>query len=146
MAAPSLDWHQVVSEAKQVSADAYLATVDAHGMPHIAFVAPGFGDERIFIATDATTAKAKHIASNASVALHWPVNESNRQILIRGLAHILEGEAKVAAWEAGHFDWDIAAWYEGPEDPSLALIEVMPHSAIVGRAHGDAIGRWHRET
>lgn len=142
----SLEWSQVVETARRSGAEAYLATVDSHGMPHIAVIAPGFGDERVWIATNHGSAKARNIAGHNAVALHWPVLDGvDLQVLVRGTAGLLEGAAKARAWEARYFEWDVGQWYDGPDDPKLAIVEVTPHSAIVDKAHGGAVGRWRRD-
>jgi general stress protein 26 len=144
-----MEWSEVVDEARRISSQAYLATIDRAGVPHIAFVAPGFGDQAIWVASDAGTAKVRHIQANPGVALHWPVDATttNRQLLVTGVAAMCHDPAiRVRAWEGGFFPWDLGSWYRGPDDIDLAIIEISPRKAIVDHAHGPAIGRWRADT
>lgn len=143
-----MEWEDIVAEAKRIHWGAFLATVDRSGKPQLSFVTPGFGDERIWVATWASAAKVRNLRTNPHVALHWPVDQmvTNRHLLVRGSAMLHEtDEAKQRLWAAGYFPFSLSNFYSGPDDPELVFIGIKPQSALLERAVGPAIGRWKAE-
>lgn len=104
-------------EARRV---VYLATVDRHGAPHVVPVSPVVDLDRIVVATEATTAKVRHVLGNPSVSLCADEYDEDwtklRSVVVFGTAQVID---------AG-FEWerDRTLLYEKyPQYPAEAPIE-----------------------
>ena len=98
----------------------YLATVAPDGSPHVVPVSPVIDLDRIIVATEADTVKARHVRGNPAVALCADAYDEDwsklRSVVVFGEAQVLEGG----------FEWerDRTLLYEKyPQYPSEAPIE-----------------------
>jgi general stress protein 26 len=119
----------------------FLATADETGLPHVAFVSPGWADERLWISTFANSRKAANLRQRADVALTCaPSPETN--LLIRARARLVVDPAETARlWSAGVLPYDPSAFFSGPEDPLTLFVEIVPTVATI---HPLGPGPWHR--
>ena len=140
---PALDWEQV-AEALAGAGIAHLATASAAGRPHVAAVMPTVEGDVVWIATNASSAKARNLKENPGVALMW---QPTAEIYVWGDAHLVADRDEVRrVWEAGIFPFDLATNFGAVDNPNLVLIRVEPHSATVlcQGAEGLARRRWRK--
>jgi general stress protein 26 len=93
-----------------------------------------------------TSVKAKNIAHNPKVALHWQVEASGDGVEVWGTAETFSDlETKRRLWE-GVFDYDLNAFAPGGPDnsPDTAFIAVTPTRALILKQYGmGGLLRWH---
>jgi general stress protein 26 len=89
--------------------------------------------------------KAKNIASNPNVALHWQVGESFEGLEVWGTAKLFDDlETKRRMW-GGVFDYDLTAFAPGGPDgsPEVGFLAVTPSRALwLGGASVGGSERW----
>ena len=79
----------------------------------------------IYFLTDAKGHKDDEINQNGAVCLVFAKPESGKFLSVNGQARVLDDRALIGDL------WNLAAeaWWEGPEDPSIRVIEVTPEQA-----------------
>lgn len=127
-----MTWDEVTLVARRLGREAFVASVDAHGHPHLALVWVVPNDGRLYLVSDRSAHKARNLAANPHIAVHWLVGRGDGegdQLLIFGNARFEEdAAARQALWDSGGWD-DLGRWYSGPQAPELAFIEIVAHSA-----------------
>lgn len=88
-----------------------LATVDAEGQPdqRLVLLKQAHADSFVFY-TNYNSKKARDIAANAKVSLHFPWHMMERQVRINGVAHKLSGTESLKYFISRPFESQIAAW------------------------------------
>ena len=93
----------------------------------------------------ASSVKARNVATNAEVAMHWQVTEVGDGVEVWGSAEIFDDlETKRRLWE-GVFDYDLNAFAPGGPDnsPDTAFMKITPSRAVILHQYGMAgIDRW----
>ncbi len=109
-----------------------MATVQADGRPHLAWVGIGFADdERLWTATFASSQKAKNLRHNSDVALHWP-EQHDRLIFMRAQSRLIDNQAgRRELWSRQVLPYDQEAFFTTPDNPELLFIELTPTRASV---------------
>jgi len=88
-----------------------VATVDEHGMPSQRVVLLKEYDERGFVFyTNLESNKAKQLAHNPKISLHFPWLELERQVIIRGEAEKLSVAEATKYFLSRPHDSQLAAW------------------------------------
>jgi len=139
----SLD--EVKTATAALSPWAHLATVGADGEPDVVPVHPCWEDDTLWTMLGSSSVKARNVADNAKVALHWQVTEVGDGIEVWGTAELFDDlETKRRLWD-GVFDYDLNAFAPGgPDDsPGTAFLAIRPSRAIVVKQYGmGGIHRW----
>jgi general stress protein 26 len=90
----------------------------------------------VWFMTDKDSNKIKEIAKNKTVGLEYASGNGVTFVSISGEASVVDYKAKIKEL------WNpfLKAWFEGPEDPKIALIEVKVHRAEYWNNKGGKIG------
>ncbi|WP_455361831.1 pyridoxamine 5'-phosphate oxidase family protein [Streptomyces sp. SYSU K21746] len=141
-----MELDEVKAEAARLSRWAHLATVGAGNKPHVVPVQPAWEGETLWFSTSAGSVKARHIAVNPAVAMHWQVDESGDGVMLWGTATVhTDLDTKRRLW-TGLFDYDLDDFMPGgPDSPDAAFVAVVPERALALKQFGMA-GRdtWRR--
>jgi general stress protein 26 len=142
-----LTWDDVVAAARRIGREAFVASVDEHHRPHLALVWVVTAGGSLYFVSDRTAPKARNLATNPEVAVHWPVGGDDGegdQLFVRGRARFEEdAERRSALWDSALWD-DLSRWYPGPQAPELAFVEIVPRSASLTPDWGAGTARrWH---
>ena len=125
---------------------AHLATVGADGAPDVVPVHPAWDGSTIWAMVGADSVKARNVAANPRIALHWQVTEKGDGVEVWGTAAVhTDLETKRRLWE-GVFDYNLSDFApDGPESsPDTAFLEITPQRALVLYQYGMAgMKRWH---
>ena len=124
---------------------AHLATVGADGEPDVVPVHPCWEGDVLWTMLGEGSVKARNIADNDKVALHWQVTEVGDGVELWGTAELFtDVETKRRLWD-GVFDYDLNAFAPGgPDDsPGTAFLAIRPNRAVVLKQYGmKGIQRW----
>lgn len=124
--------------ASQLSPWAHIATVGADGEPDVVPVHPCWEDDTLWTMVGTTSVKAKNVADNSKVALHWQVTENGDGVEVWGTGELFTDlDTKRRLWE-GVFDYDLNAFAPGgPENsPDTAFLAITPTRALVLKQYG----------
>jgi PPOX class probable F420-dependent enzyme len=137
---------EVKAESARQSAWAHIATVGADGKPDVVPVMPAWDGDTVWIFIHADSVKARNVAANPDVAMHWQVDESGDGVEVWGTATLhTDIETKRRLWN-GVFPYNLDDFApEGIEGPNLAFLAIAPERALVLKQYGMA-GRdtWQR--
>jgi general stress protein 26 len=138
----SLTWNDLVDTVTVAGGGVFLATTGADGRPHVAWVMPGWADERMWLATFASSQKAANLRHSTAVAMTCAARpEAN--VLIRATARVVTDREEVAKlWADGVLPYDPSAFFQGPDDPETLFVELTPTSASVAELGPAAPRRW----
>lgn len=122
-----LTWEQLRSSCTELADGAFLATVQADGRPHVAWVGIGFDtDERLWTATDASSQKAKNLRHRSDAALHWP-ERADRLIFARAVARLVDDPVERRdLWDRRVLPYDQSRFFGSPDNPELLFVELRP--------------------
>jgi general stress protein 26 len=139
--ASTIGWSDV---AEDLTGFAHLATVRPDGMPHVAKVAPALDGDVLWLATRASSRKARNLAAHPHAALMF---EPSAEVYVRaeaGLMHDLATKERI--WTSGMFPFPLATFFGTFDHPDFVLVQLTPTSAIVMRQGTDGITRdtWER--
>jgi general stress protein 26 len=124
--------------ATALSPWAHLATVSASGAPDVTPVHPCWEGDTLWIMVGTTSVKARNVATNDRVALHWQVSASGDGVEVWGTASVHDDlETKRRLWK-GVFDYDLDAFAPGGPDDSegTGFMRVTPSRALILRQYG----------
>lgn len=131
--------------ASTLSPWAHLATVGADNEPDVVPVHPCWEGDVCWIMMGAGSTKARNIADNNRVALHWQVTEVGDGVEVWGTGTFHEDvETKRRLWD-GVFDYDLNAFAPGgPDDsPGTGFLAVTPTRAVILKQYGmGGTDRW----
>ena len=120
-----MEWSGFVQAASATNWVAYLGTADRSGRPHVSVVAPGFSQGSGWFATRPASKKLRNIRENHHVGFHWPVGgQGPGELAAWGTAVIHSTDEHDRIWNAGIFTYDLAQFFESPDNPDLAFVEV----------------------
>ncbi|MEM7094541.1 MAG: pyridoxamine 5'-phosphate oxidase family protein [Actinomycetota bacterium] len=139
------DLETVKSFASGLSPWAHIATVGDDGKPDVVPVHPCWDGDTLWSMLGSASVKARNIAANPNVALHWQVTEVGDGVELWGTAEVFtDVETKRRLW-AGVFDYDLNAFAPGgPENsPDTAFVAITPERALVLHQYGmRGLQRW----
>ena len=131
--------------AGNLSPWAHLATVGEDGEPDVVPVHPCWEGDTLWAMVGTGSVKARNVAANPNVALHWQVTENGDGVELWGTARLHDDvETKRRLWD-GVFDYDLNAFAPGGPDgsPGTGFLSVTPVRAIVLKQYGvGGISRW----
>ena len=124
--------------ATALSPWAHLATVGASGAPDVTPVHPCWDGDTLWVMVGTTSVKARNVATNDQVALHWQVTASGDGVEVWGTASVHDDlDTKRRLWK-GVFDYDLDAFAPGGPDDSegTGFMKVVPSRALILRQYG----------
>ncbi len=124
--------------AAQLSPWAHIATVGADGEPDVVPVHPCWDGETLWTMVGTTSVKAKNVADNPKVAIHWQVTENGDGVEVWGTGELFDDlETKRRLWD-GVFDYDLNVFAPGGPDnsPDTAFLAITPTRALVLKQYG----------
>lgn len=137
---------EIKAEGARLSPWVHIATVGTDNNPHVVPVHPAWEGDTLWFSTSTKSVKARNIAVNPAVAMHWQVDESGDGVMIWGTATVhTDLDTKRRLW-TGLFDYDLDDFMpDGPETPDAAFVAVVPDRALTLKQFGMA-GRdtWRR--
>lgn len=139
-----MDLDEVKARAKELSPWAHIATVGDDGAPDVTPVHPCWEGDVMWAMIFRNSVKARNVAADDRVALHWQVTEKGDGLEVWGTAAVHEDlETKRRLWN-GVFDYDLDAFSPGgPDDsPDTAFLRIVPARALYLKAYG--MGGMHR--
>ncbi len=128
----------IKAEAARLSHWAHLATVGADGKPDVSPVHPAWEGDTLWVMSFGDSVKARNIATNASVALHWQVTAAGDGVEVWGTASVHDDlDTKRRLW-TGVFDYDLDLFSPGGPDgsPNTVFLAVQPERALLLKAYG----------
>ena len=133
--------------ASALSAWAHLASVGPDGEPDVVPVHPCWEGDVLWIMVGVDSVKARNVAHEERVALHWQVTEKGDGVEVWGRASLhSDVETKKRLWN-GVFDYDLNVFAPGgPEgSPDTAFMRVDVDRAMVMAAYGmGGVQRWRK--
>lgn len=132
------DLETVIAFAGQLSPWAHLATVGADNKPDVVPVHPCWEGSTCWIMVGASSVKARNVASNPDVAMHWQVSEVGDGVEVWGSAEIFSDvETKRRLWD-DVFDYDLNAFSPGGPDnsPQTVFLALTVERAIILKQYG----------
>jgi general stress protein 26 len=152
-----MDLDEIKEKATALSMWAHMATVGADGKPDVVPVHPCWGpapgapdDDRSVLWTmcGADSVKARNIAANNNVALHWQVTEVGDGVEVWGTAEVFTDlDTKRRLW-TGVFDYDLNGFAPGgPENSEgTAFVATYPERALYLEMYGmKGAHRWTKD-
>ncbi|MEO1058458.1 MAG: pyridoxamine 5'-phosphate oxidase family protein [Actinomycetota bacterium] len=140
-----IDLEAVKAAATALSPWAHLATVGADGEPDVVPVHPCWEGETCWSMVGTNSVKARNVAANPKVALHWQVTEVGDGVEVWGTAELFTDiDTKRRLWD-GVFDYDLNAFAPGGPDnsPDTAFLAITPTRALVLKQYGmGGMQRW----
>ncbi len=129
---------EVKTFATSLSPWAHLATIGADNAPDVVPVHPGWEGETIWSMIGADSVKARNVAANPQVAMHWQVTAAGDGVEVWGTAEVhTDVETKRRLWD-GVFDYDLNDFAPGGPDgsPATAFLAVTPSRALILYTYG----------
>lgn len=133
-----MELDEIKATAKSLSMWAHLATVGADGKPDVVPVHPCWEGDTLWTMVGLDSVKARNVAANADVALHWQVTEVGDGVELWGTASMHDDlETKRRLWE-GVFDYDLNLFSPGGPDgsPDIGFLAVEPERALYVKQYG----------
>ncbi|MEP6659461.1 MAG: pyridoxamine 5'-phosphate oxidase family protein [Acidimicrobiales bacterium] len=133
-----MDLDEIKAECARLSMWAHIATVGRDAKPDVTPVHPCWaGDVMWFMAAE-NSVKARNIAANPNVALHWQVTAVGDGVEIWGIAQLFTDTSTKRRLWTGVFDYDLSAFVPGGPDnsPGTGFISVAPERAVLLKAYG----------
>jgi general stress protein 26 len=110
---------------------AYMATVGADSKPDVVPVHPCWIGDEVWVMIGKDSVKARNIAANPNVAMHWTASAEGDGVEVWGTAEVVTDVAeKVRVWTL--FDYDLNAFAPGgpEESPDSAFAKITPERAL----------------
>ena len=131
--------------ASALSPWAHLATVGADGHPDVVPIHPCWDGDTLWSMVGTGSVKARNVAANPNVALHWQVTASGDGVELWGTATVHDDlDTKRRLWK-GVFDYDLDQFAPGGPDgsPDTGFLAVRPTRALVLNQYGmGGMQRW----
>lgn len=135
----------VKDAAAALSMWAHLATVGADGAPDVVPIHPCWEGDTLWLMTEVGSTKARNVAANPNIALHWQVTEVGDGVEVWGTAVLFDDvDTKRRLWN-GVFDYDLNLFSPGGPDgsPDTGFLAITPQRAMVIKQYGfGGISRW----
>lgn len=136
---------EVKAFATQLSPWAHIATVGADGEPDVVPVHPCWDGDTLWAMVGTSSVKAKNVADNPRLALHWQVTADGDGVEVWGTGEVFSDvETKRRLWD-GVFDYDLNAFAPGGPDnsPDTAFLAIAPTRALIIQQYGmGGVQRW----
>ncbi len=140
-----MELDEVKDFASGLSMWAHIATVGDDNRPDVTPIHPCWEGDTCWFMCGTGSVKARNVASNPNVALHWQVSEVGDGVELWGTAELHDDlDTKRRLWD-GVFDYDLNDFAPGGPDnsPETGFIAVTPERALVLRQYGvGGLERW----
>lgn len=115
-----------------------MATVGVDGRPDVVPVHPCWEGDVLWVMVGTTSVKARNIAHNNQVALHWQVTEVGDGVEMWGRASLHDDVATKRRLWNGVFDYDLNAFAPGGPDnsPTTGFMRVDVDRALYLQMYG----------
>lgn len=122
----------------------FLATVQADGRPHVAWVSPGWKGESLWISTFRSSQKGRNLLQASEAAIHWP--ESPGAITFaRAEVHVADRDEAAAIWAEGVLSYDPGMFFSSIDDPEVLFVELrLQHATLNVLDPSKPVRRWKR--
>lgn len=133
--------------ASALSPWAHLATVGADGAPDVVPIHPCWEGDVLWSMVGASSVKARNVAANDQVCLHWQVTEVGDGAELWGTGELFTDLGTKRRLWTGVFDYDLDQFAPGgPEgSPGTGFLAITPDRALILRAYGmGGMERWAR--
>ncbi|MDH3754675.1 MAG: pyridoxamine 5'-phosphate oxidase family protein [Acidimicrobiia bacterium] len=125
-----MELSELIERSKQYGMWAHVATVSESGRPYVTPVHPCWDGDRLVAMVGTDSTKARNVAANPNVSVHWQVGESTNfdSFIVWGDAVVRDDiDTKRRLWE-GVFDYDLGEFAPGgPDDsPTTGFLEITP--------------------
>lgn len=123
--------------AKALSPWAHLASIGADNRPDVVPVHPCWEGDVCWVMVGVDSVKARNVAANNNVAMHWQVTENGDGVEIWGAAEVITDiETKRRLWDV--FDYDLNAFAPGGPDnsPETAFLAITLERALILKQYG----------
>lgn len=141
----TVDLAAVRAFASGLSPWAHIATVGADHKPDVVPVHPCWEGDMLWTMLGTTSVKARNVAANPDVALHWQVTEVGDGVEVWGTAELVDDvDTKRRMWN-DVFDYDLSAFAPGGPDgsPEVAFLAITPQRALILHQYGmGGLQRW----
>jgi general stress protein 26 len=141
----SITLDQVKDFATKLSPWGHLASVGADNKPDVVPVHPCWEGDTCWVMIGSSSVKARNVAANPNVAMHWQVTEVGDGVELWGTAELFTDlETKRRLWE-GVFDYDLNAFAPGGPDnsPDTGFLAITAERAIILHQYGmGGVDRW----
>jgi general stress protein 26 len=134
--------HIELDEVKKIASGlspwAHLASVGPDNKPDVVPVHPCWEGDVCWLMIGDNSVKARNVAANPNVAMHWQVNEIGDGVEIWGTAELFNDlDTKRRLW-TGVFDYDLDAFAPGGPDnsPGTGFMAITPERALVLKQYG----------
>lgn len=138
---------EVRSIGTSLSPWAHLASVGGDGEPDVVPVHPCWEDDVIWVMIGRDSVKARNLAHENRVALHWQVDEKGDGLEVWGDASLHDDpDTKRRLW-SGVFDYDLNLFAPGGPDasPDTVFMRIEPSRAMWMKGYGmGGVRRWRR--
>ena len=121
-----MDWSDVASHLTGI---AHLATVTSGGDPHVSRVAPAIDGDTVWIATRATSAKARNVSAKPRAVVMWAPGAEAYVWADVDVVH--DTPTKQRIWDSGVFSMPLAALFGSPDRDDFVLLRLTPTAATV---------------
>ncbi len=124
--------------ASNLSSWAHIATVGADDEPDVVPVHPCWDGETLWTMVGTTSVKARNVAHNPKLAIHWQVTENGDGVEVWGTGELFDDvETKRRLWN-DVFDYDLNAFAPGGPDnsPDTAFLAITPTRALILKQYG----------
>lgn len=136
-----MEWSDL---APHLIGHAHLATVHPDGSPHVSKVWPGVEGDVIWIATRASSRKARNVVVTPQAALMFePAGEFYVHADVETVADLA---TKQRLWDSGVFAFPMAGFFGSPDHPDFVLLRLTPTraTAMMQGENGIHSESWHR--
>jgi len=141
----SIDLEEFKAISAKLSPWAHLASIGSDNKPDVVPVHPCWEGDLCWVMTDRTSVKARNVAGNANIAMHWQVTEVGDGAELWGTAEMFTDlETKRRLWD-GIFDYDLNDFAPGgPEDsPHAAFLAITAERVLALKQYGiGGMQRW----
>lgn len=122
----------------------FMATVQADGRPHVAWVSPGWRGESLWISTFASSQKGVNLRQASEVAIHWP-ERPDAITFARAEVHVADRDEASAIWDEGVLSYDPGMFFSSKDDPEAMFVELrLTHASLNVLDPSLPVRRWKR--
>lgn len=140
----TVDLETIKRFASTLSPWAHIATIGSDDKPDVVPIHPCWEGDVLWAMVGTESVKARNVAANPNVALHWQVTEVGDGVELWGTAHVVDDvETKKRLWTV--FDYDLNAFAPGgPENsPGTGFLAIEPERALILHGYGaGGVQRW----